>query len=420
MAYILNKTDGSVVAVVQDASLDTTTDLTFLGRNFAGYGEIQNENFLKLLENFSNSIAPAKPIEGQLWFDSSNNKINLYNGVNWKSIANLDVNEVDPSIEKSYFEGDLWYDKSGQQLYVFNGSNFVLVGPPGSSDVIASWRGSYEISASTGSQGVFQYNIKAVVGSDEQVVAVVSNNDYDVSVSPASDSYPIAGIIQRIVRGITLTGADPVTGSSKLSNYYFWGTAAEALRADRATTADIANGISFGSTNTNQLYYIPFVSTGTTNTSTHVDTSTSGLYYNPSTNILYGTASAALYSDLAERYHADAEYGEGTVLVIGGINEVTISYKDSDVSVAGIVSVKPAYRMNDNAGTDSTHPFIALKGRVPCKVVGYVNKGDLLVTSNIPGHGRKSVPEDSPNAIFAKALENHVLDSTGTIEVMVI
>jgi len=419
MAYILNKTNGSVVAIVQDASLDTTTDLTFLGRNYAGYGEIQNENFLKLLENFSNSTEPSKPIEGQLWYDSNNNRINLYNGASWKGLANLDISETDPSETKTYYQGDLWYDNTNQQIYVYNGNNFVLVGPPSSNDLIASWKGSYEISSSIGTQGASLYNIKAVIGSDDQVVAIVSNNEYAVSSSPSSDSYPVAGLTNYIKRGITLTGANPDTGSTKLSGYYFWGTAAEALTADTATYAKSALSFNFTTTNANTDFYVPFLSTSTSTPQVFVSSSTAGLLYNPNTNILKVTASAALYSDIAERYHADGPYAEGTVLVIGGKFDVTISKNDADVSVAGIVSTKPAYRMNEGAGDQSTHPFIALKGRVPCRVTGRVHKGELLVTSKIPGHGRAFEKTDSPNAVFAKALESHHSEGQGVVEVMV-
>ena len=87
MPYILNKTSGAVVATVQDAALDSTTDLTFLGRNFAGYGETQNENFLKLLENFANTTAPLKPIEGETWYSTIDKRLNVYDGQSWKSIV---------------------------------------------------------------------------------------------------------------------------------------------------------------------------------------------------------------------------------------------------------------------------------------------------------------------------------------------
>ena len=77
MPYIINKSNGIVITTVQDASLDQTTDLTFVGKNYAGYGEVQNENFLKLLENFSNISAPEKPILGQLWYNTQDKSLNV-------------------------------------------------------------------------------------------------------------------------------------------------------------------------------------------------------------------------------------------------------------------------------------------------------------------------------------------------------
>lgn len=417
MAYILNKTNGSVVATVQDSSLDTTTDLTFLGRNFAGYGEIQNENFLKLLENFSNSSAPTKPIEGQLWFDSSANRLRVYDGNFWKGFANLDIADFNPKNIKNYRSGDLWYDDVGQQLHVHNGTDFILVGPPSGSDVFATWRGDFELNNS-----IKKYNIKAVVGVENEVIAIISNNpDYiiDTTYSTEIPKFPQAGITSKIVKGITLAGADQITGSSKAYGNYFWGTAAEALKADRADYATASGGFTFQSTSTNLNYWVPFISTAS-NTNTSMAFVDDGIKYNPSTNILTVTSSAALYSDLAERYHADAEYDEGTVLIIGGKFDVTICKTEADTAVAGIVSIKPAYRMNEEAGGDLTHPYIALKGRVPCKVFGRVHKGELLVTSKIAGHGKAFEKTDSPNAVFAKALETHHSDGAGVIEVMVV
>ena len=415
MAYILNKTNGAIIATVQDSQLDNSTDLTFVGRNFAGYGEIQNENFLKLLENFSNFEEPLRPIQGQLWYDSANNVLCIYDGSYWKGIANLDIKDVNPIGTKDYKAGDLWYNNVTQQLNVFNGTNFIVVGPPSNADAFAGWRGDFEY---LGNSPI--YNIKAVVGVENEVIAIASDRTYYIeSQYDVSPGYPQVGITPRLVKGITLSGADPITGSSKSTGNYFWGTAAESLKADRASVADYSNGFAVVATNTNVLHWVPFVSTSS-NTSASVAYVDNGMKYNPSTNILYVTASSALYSDIAERYHADNNYDEGTVLSIGGKFDVTICQIDADVSVAGIVSLKPAYRMNEEAGSDETHPFIALKGRVPCKIVGRIRKGDLIVScGRYPGYGRAIEEKDNPNAAFAKSLESKNSDSTGTIEVMV-
>ncbi len=130
-----------------------------------------------------------------------------------------------------------------------------------------------------------------------------------------------------------------------------------------------------------------------------------------------GQATSARYADLAERYHADAVYEPGTVLVHGGDREVTISMRANDPRVCGIVSTKPAFMMNSEAGDDATHPYIALKGRVPCKVVGEVRKGDILVTSNVAGHATvRAYP--TAGHIIGKALGDSY-GERGVVEVKV-
>jgi hypothetical protein len=132
-----------------------------------------------------------------------------------------------------------------------------------------------------------------------------------------------------------------------------------------------------------------------------------------------GATFQATYADLAERYHADQPYYPGTVLVIGGHNEVTTTVDRASTAVAGIVSTNPAYTLNAQAGDDSTHPYIALKGRVPCKVIGPILKGDLLVTSAVPGYAERAQTTDHPNAVLGRALEEFG-GTDGVIEVMVV
>jgi hypothetical protein len=130
------------------------------------------------------------------------------------------------------------------------------------------------------------------------------------------------------------------------------------------------------------------------------------------------TASITAYADVAERYAADAVYDFGTVLVIGGDKEVTVTTERASTAVAGIVSQKPAYMLNSDAGTDETHPYIALKGRVYCKVTGSVKKGDLLVTSHMAGVACAWQSGDDANAVIGKALESSE-GPAGIIEVKV-
>ena len=127
MAYTINKTDGTVLTTVSDGTLDTTTNLSLFGKNYAGYGEALNENQVKLLENFANttSNAPSKAIKGQCFYDTTLNQLQVYNGSSFKSVSGANVNSTEPT---NTAQGDLWYDSTNGQLYVYNGSSFVLVG----------------------------------------------------------------------------------------------------------------------------------------------------------------------------------------------------------------------------------------------------------------------------------------------------
>lgn len=130
-----------------------------------------------------------------------------------------------------------------------------------------------------------------------------------------------------------------------------------------------------------------------------------------------GIATKAYYADLAENYTADAHYEPGTVLVFGGEEEVTLTTTHNDHRVAGIVSTNPAYLMNSHQeGNNVT--MIALQGRVPCKVIGRAQKGDILVTSAISGY---AIVNNDAHAgrIIGKALENKADSGKGIIEVVV-
>ena len=135
---------------------------------------------------------------------------------------------------------------------------------------------------------------------------------------------------------------------------------------------------------------------------------------------LTGTASAAVYGDLAERYTSDSNYLPGTVVSFGGEEEITESTNAVDRKVAGIVSTDPAYLMNSTLEGDNT-TTLALSGRVPCKVTGATSKGDLMVTSGITGHAKAWTDETDPpmGTVIGKALENKTDDGLGVIEVVV-
>ena len=127
MAYTINKTDGTPIVVVADGQIDqATTDITLVGKNYSGFGEFLNENFVKILENFASQSQPSNPLEGQLWYDTAEARIKVYSGVSWKSIGTAVLSESRPL---QVGVGDFWFNSIDKQLYFYDGVRDYLLGP---------------------------------------------------------------------------------------------------------------------------------------------------------------------------------------------------------------------------------------------------------------------------------------------------
>ena len=135
------------------------------------------------------------------------------------------------------------------------------------------------------------------------------------------------------------------------------------------------------------------------------------------TGTITGTVTAAQYADLAERDVGDNVYYPGHVMIFGGSEEITQSNGSHDSKIAGIVSTQPGFIMNNELENSIE---LALTGRVPCKVVGPIAKGDLVTSSDIPGVACKvDTTKYTPGCVIGKALENYDSTSQGVIEVVV-
>lgn len=302
MPYRVNYSDNTKNAIiVNDGTADTSTSITLIGKNYTRFGEVLNENLLHLLENFAGATAPSNPTEGQLWYDTANSYLMLYDNGQWYPIGS----------------------------------------PAGTTRM--------EVRRRQDTLGAFHYTIEHIV--DDVIVTIMVD---------------------------------------------------DATAWTPATTEYLEDGV--------------------TALSTQFPVIQAGINMNTTANFKFrGTATSAEYADLAERYAADKEYEPGTVVILGGTHEIAESKQEADIEVFGIVSTAPGFEMNSAAGTDATHPFVALAGRVPCKVVGKVYKGDRLVTSNIPGHARAAYPAELSDyrRIIGRALTSKTTDEAGIIEVVV-
>ena len=424
MSYTINLTDGTIFAVVADGTINTASSMTLVGQNYAGYGAFLDTNFVHLLENSSNTTPPGAPLTGQLWWDSGNSLLKVYNGSAFKTISSTTAQSTAPT---GNVTGDLWYNTSTQQLNVWTGSTWLVVGP--GSNTPGGTTGAVS-TAILDNIGGTHYVVELYAGGT--IVGMISK---DPAFTPAT---PIAGFAM-VYPGYTMSyGAGGVAGA------VFTGTATNAsalntltssqfMRSDANTsttgTVGILNntGLSIGASSDLRLSI-----SGTTATIANNDTNgnidfkanvggtlTTVMSINGATGVISGLQIDANYADLAERFESDVALVPGTVVELGGINEITQVNTDLSENVFGVISTRAAYLMNSKAGSDDTHPPVAMTGRVPVRTIGRVSKGDRLVSAG-NGLARAAQPgEATAFNVIGRALRNKVDSGEGTVEAIV-
>jgi len=215
MAYQINKTDGTIVSTVADGQIDSnSTDLTLIGKNYSGFGETLNENFIKLLENFSSVSAPVRPIRGQIWFDSTESKVKVYNGTQFVPVSSATISSTRPS---TLGIGDLWFNDVEKQLYFFDGTDPILLAPLYSAI-----------------QGISGLQVRSILDTLNQtrVITLLYNNGILLGIF-AKDSFTPKNAIDGFSGNV-----DPGFNSGTLSNLKFKATVtnSEKLGGADATT----------------------------------------------------------------------------------------------------------------------------------------------------------------------------------------
>lgn len=526
MPYQINRYNGSPLVTVDEGTLNnSSTTIQLIGKNYAGYGDIQNENFVYIMENFANSAPPPNALSGQIWYDSSMRKLKFWDASHWRTTGGA---EIGPTAPVGLTTGDFWWNTDSKQLYAFDGlTDFVLIGPqsvPGSGktlweslSVLDDQNNRHAIMAGyvdgkvefIVSKDTFNLNqtVNPIVGFATIHAGMTVADSNNIGISTKTDRYwgtassadgmldavtstfhsaheyvlalnsvfygtsqfdtgglTVGGINQTL--SISIVNSVPAIQNTQSNNIVFTvkdsNTVKETMQilggaVDPGITdtydlgepllrwrniyakdiyADNFHGGNFignlvGTSDRAKYLYFEYANgtppnpadltkyvqaTATNTNNTIVARDNNG---NFAAGVVDAIATKAQYADLAERYEADRLYEPGTVVIFGGEKEITVTTELADRRVAGVISTNPAYLMNVSDETESFLP-VALRGKVPVKVIGKIMKGDVLITSIVEGYAVASAGDTSSAAIVAKAIENKVDDGPGIVMAVVV
>jgi hypothetical protein len=599
MAYTIHKTNGDVLISLPDGTLSTTYDINLVGRNYVGFGELHQENFVKLLENFADDTRPQSPMVGQLWYDTASQSLKFYNGSTFKPISNTTISNSAPT---NTSVGDVWWNNGAGKFHVWGGTNWIEIGPTDLSSLASvriqgtvtdeddlpttgnqagdayillgdlyvwdsdNWtnvgrvqgpkgdpgiqgpQGERGLTGPQGTQGIQgpqgpqgpegptgpqgiqgiqgETGATGVAGADGTSVSILGTvaniSELPLTGDPgdayllSGDLYVWSGTAWTNVGNIQgpegptgprgLVGPAGPTGSQGLQGPQgpqgptgavgpigpagpqgptgpqgvqgptgpqgpigpqgLTGSIGPApnITIGTVTSVPSSSSPSVTVTGSNPNYVLNFqlqqgASGGSawadvTGKPTFANVATSGDYNDltntpsisssgitgniaPITNDAFnlgsssykfaniyattftGTSTQALYADVAERFHSDSAYQPGTVVRLGGEAEIMAEMEEASDEVFGVISTQPAHLMNAGAGTDITHPAVAISGRVPVRVIGPVRKGQRLISAgNGLARGAERHEITGLN-IIGRSLEDKITDNEGIVEAIV-
>ena len=369
MAYQINKTDGTIVATVADGQIDDrSTDITLIGKNYSGFGEIFNENLVKILENFSESTQPDRPLRGQIWFDSSQSKLKVYNGISFVPVSSATISSTQPS---TLAIGDLWYDDVGEQLFFFDGTSAILLAPSYSSSQSLSGLRVDTILDTLNQTRVITslYNNGILLGifAKDSFTPKIAIIGYTGSIAPGFNVGTLANFKIRA----TCTNSDSLGGAAATT--YVRTDTANAINGQLQITVD--SGLIFGSANQGSV----FVTDGNVNLANsasnknitvsvnRADTQENAIVINSSARTIglyptIATSTVNLGGDLVVNGNLTVE---GTTTTL---NTSIFTVEDKNIIIANVTS--PTNSTADGAG-------ITIKGTTD-KIIAYSNSSNWL------------------------------------------
>ena len=231
MAYTINKTDGTIVATITDGTVNTSTSLTLFGKSYSGFGELLNENLVKLLENQASTATPTLPLRGELWFDTNTLQLKVYDGTSFKPTGGAKSQATAPATASA---GDFYHDTDDDQIYFYTGSAWQLLGPVYTSgQTLSGWY--VETLGSSGGDKV----VSSMYANNTRV-AILSKETFTPSVSQTGFASIKAGITLNSTLGALFEGtttsatALDVSGTTNTSGTVIAG--GNFLRSDAADT----------------------------------------------------------------------------------------------------------------------------------------------------------------------------------------
>lgn len=403
MAYTIVKSDGTVLTTIPDGTINTTsTSLGLPGRNYAGYGQYLDTNFVHVIENFADGNVPQNPIRGQLWFDTNSSTLKVCpadgttNAAAWLSLTstasggsttfgsvtvtgNVAANSISALETISGNSASVNFITVTANATIANANitsanigtlNTTLI-TTGANTTAGQLIGTWTANGGSGGNALVVTNGNIVGGNATlgQTWGIKTDNYYYANGAPfnPSGTYNDANVF------------DYMTGSNSVTQ--FTGN----IAPNKVTTTELAGG-----------------------------GNVSGIW-----TLSVGARWQASYADLAERFEADAIYDAGTVVELGGDKEIRAAQYELSEDVFGVISDTAGYLMNAMAGDDKSHPAVAVGGRVPVKVIGKVKKGQRLVSAG-RGIARAANPgEATAFNVIGRALQNKSDDAMGTIEAVV-
>lgn len=365
MAYTIVKSDGTVLTTIADGTINTTnTSLALPGRNYAGYGQSQDTNFVHILENFADISPPPNPLQGQLWFNKNNSTLYVCptdgesNALAWLSLAST---------------------SSG------GSTTFGAITVTGNIDA-NNINATNTITADTFIGANLNISAGANIANANLTGTTTISNTFTTVITTGSQSTPGTLTGTWTVNGSVSGNALVLNGNLYIANT---GVGFYGIKTDNYMYAN-GDAINFAGSygNSNVAVYLPTYA-GNVGNSTSFNAVFNGKTLTTGSNVTQGNITGnwtlttgsklqATYADLAERHEIDQVCPIGTVVKVGGGKEITAATSFDENNVLGVISNNYAFLMNSDAGTDDTHPAVALIGRVPVRITGAISKGDKI------------------------------------------